>query len=166
MKHIECRFKTCKPKVKNWCWKCRTKVTKMQGKGAIQVIDKGVDGARHMADKQAQDVRERNFKNKVKMVLDVIRIEMQEKGNQCAKPRYRKQCTKKEQGKVQDSRHRTLRCKSKMQIKGARHRLLQTCKMDSIRMQHKGAEKAHHRLQGIWLVTKIWGARHMERYRI
>ena len=26
MKHIERRFKTCKPKVQNRCWKSRTKV--------------------------------------------------------------------------------------------------------------------------------------------
>ena len=39
----------------------------MQDKGARQVIDKGVDGARHMVHKQAQDARERDFKNKVKM---------------------------------------------------------------------------------------------------
>ena len=39
----------------------------MKDKGAKQVIDKGVDGARYIKDEQAQGARERNFKNKVKM---------------------------------------------------------------------------------------------------
>ena len=39
----------------------------MQDKGARQVIDKGVGGARHIADKQAQDARQRDFKIKTKL---------------------------------------------------------------------------------------------------
>ena len=39
----------------------------MQDKGARQVIDKGVDDASFMVDKQAQGARQRDFKNKVKM---------------------------------------------------------------------------------------------------
>ena len=39
----------------------------MQDKVARQVIEKGVDVARHIIDKQAQDARQREFKNKEKM---------------------------------------------------------------------------------------------------
>ena len=54
------------------------------------MIDKGVVGARHMIDKQAQGARERHFQEQGEdaiLVLDVIRIEVQEKVNQCARPR-------------------------------------------------------------------------------
>ena len=77
------------------------------------------------------------------LVLDIIRIEVQEKVNQCARPRCKKRCTKKCKAKSK-TRHRTQRCKSKTQIKGARHRLLQTCKTDSTKMQHKGALHMRH----------------------
>ena len=39
----------------------------MKVQGARQLIDKGIDGAKHMVDKQAQDARQRDFKNKAKL---------------------------------------------------------------------------------------------------
>ena len=41
-----------------------TKRSKLQDKASRQVIDKGVDGARHMVDNLAQDARQRDFRNK------------------------------------------------------------------------------------------------------
>ena len=100
----------------------KQKKIKDAGKGARQVIDKGVNGARHMVDKQALDARQRDFQNKVKIYGGSKR---KAKGNESARPRYKKTAHKKWKTKsktTSKSRHRSQSCKSKMQVKGASQR--------------------------------------------